>query len=101
VDNIYQYESSIDRKTVFHLRVLLKRLLEELESIKKKHGIDLTLDEGILCLLREHTIDGFNTEDYISLFRPIPKIVEVPILVETPVFETKTFEKGIPIHTER
>jgi hypothetical protein len=28
VDNVYQYESSIDRKTVFHLRVLIKRLLE-------------------------------------------------------------------------
>jgi len=30
VDNVYQYESSIDQKNVFHLRVLIKRLLEEL-----------------------------------------------------------------------
>jgi hypothetical protein len=51
--------------------------------------------------LRENIIDGFNTEDYISLFRPIPKIVEVPIMIETPIYETKTFEKGIPIITER
>lgn len=72
-----------------------------MENIKKIHGIDFSLDEGILALLRNHIIDGFNTEDYISLFRPIPKIVEVPIMIDRPIYETKTFERGIPINAER
>jgi hypothetical protein len=72
-----------------------------LENVKKNHKIDLVLDEGILAILREHIIDGFNTEDYISLFRPIPKILEVPIMIETPIYETKTFERAIQINTEK
>jgi hypothetical protein len=35
-------------------------------------------------------IDGINVETIIGLFRPLPKIVEVPVYIEKPVYETKT-----------
>ena len=47
---------------IFHLRVLLKALLEELYRIKGKLNIDLDFDEAILALLREQCIDGINVE---------------------------------------
>jgi hypothetical protein len=83
------------------LRVVIKRLMEELEIIKKTHGIELALDDGILAILKEHVIEGFNAEEYISLFRPVPKYVEVPVIVEKPMYETKTFEKGVVINSEQ
>lgn len=89
VDNIYTYESSKDRQLVFHLRVLIKCLLEEVSKIRSQHGIELALDEGILELLKAQIVDLIDTEDIIALFRPPPKIVEVIKYVEKPYFETK------------
>lgn len=51
-------------------------------------------------MLKDQAIDGINTEEVIALFRPHSKYVEVPIIVEKPVYETKTFEKGVAINTE-
>ena len=60
---------------IFHLRVLLKALLEELYRIKGKLNIDLDLDEAILALLREQCIDGINVEEVIAMFRPPARYV--------------------------
>lgn len=44
VDNVYAYSSEKSRKVEFHLRVLVKALLEELEKIKRKTGVTLEID---------------------------------------------------------
>jgi hypothetical protein len=82
------------------LRVLIKALLEELERVKKIYGVEIALDDGILGLIKELAVDCINIEEIIGLFRPCSKYIEVPVVVDTPVFQTRTFEKGIPIKTE-
>lgn len=41
VDNVYTYSNEKSRKVEFHLRVLIKALLEELEKVRRKTGITL------------------------------------------------------------
>jgi hypothetical protein len=80
--------------------VLVKVLLEELEKLKKQHGVEVTLDEGILGLLKDQVIEGVDLEAVIGLFRPPCKYVSVPVVVEKPVYKSNTYEKGVPIKTE-
>jgi hypothetical protein len=100
VDNVYLYSSTRDSQVIFRLRVLVKVLLEELEKVRKQHGIEVTLDEGILGLLKDQVIDGVDLEAVIGLFRPPCKYVEVPVIVEKPVYKSNTYEKGVAIKTE-
>lgn len=44
VENVYAYSSEKSRRVEFHLRVLIKALLEELEKIKLKTGAVLEMD---------------------------------------------------------
>lgn len=53
VDNIYAYSSEKSRKVEFHLRVLIKALLEELEKIKRKTGLVLEMDEGVIGMINQ------------------------------------------------
>jgi hypothetical protein len=46
-------------------------------------------------------IEGIDVDAVIGLFRPLPKIVEVSKYVETPVYESRTYEVGIPIAVEK
>jgi len=39
VDDVYVYDNSKELKMVFHLKAMLKKLLEELMGIRQKHGI--------------------------------------------------------------
>ena len=39
VDNVYAYSSEKSRKVEFHLRVLIKALLEEMEKVKARTGV--------------------------------------------------------------
>ena len=100
VDNVYQYESSKDKQAVFHLRVLIKSLLEELNRLKREQGVEFVLDEGILALVREQILDDVEVEDILSRFRPPAKIVQVPVVVETPVPSITKFEKGVTISAQ-
>lgn len=84
-----------------HLRALIRGLMEEIEGIRKKHGIEFTLDAGILELLKKQMIDGLDMEAIIALFRPPAKIIEVPVYVESPVFQTVNFEKSIAMNIEK
>ena len=77
VENVYSYSSEQDRKLIFNLRVLIKALLEELERIKAQTGAPVTLDEGILEMMRAQVLEGIDVEAIIGLFRPLPKTVEV------------------------
>ena len=44
VDNVYTNSTEKQRKVEFHLRVLIKALLEELEKVRAKTGIVLEMD---------------------------------------------------------
>ena len=56
VENVYNYTSKSDKDLIFHLRILIKSLLEELEVIRKKYGATITLDEGIIGMLNEQIL---------------------------------------------
>lgn len=53
VENVYAYSSEKSRKVEFHLRVLIKALLEELEKIKVRTGVVLEMDEGVVGMIRQ------------------------------------------------
>ena len=53
VENVYAYSSEKSRKVEFHLRVLIKALLEELEKMKAKTGAVLEIDEGIVGMINQ------------------------------------------------
>jgi hypothetical protein len=69
-------------KAIFHLRIMIKTLLEELLKLKDKTGAVLEIDEGLLGMIRTEIIDLVDTEDVLRVFRSIPKIVEVDRVVE-------------------
>lgn len=52
VENVYQYNNSTDnKKTELHLRVLLKALLDEFQQMKDKTGVVPNIDEGVLNMI--------------------------------------------------
>ena len=53
VENVYAYSSAKTRRVEFHLRVLVKALLEELEKIRAKTGVVLEIDEGVLGMINQ------------------------------------------------
>lgn len=44
VENVYHYYSKADKQLIFHLRVLIKSLLEEFERISKTGQVKIQLD---------------------------------------------------------
>ncbi len=44
VENVYAYSSEKSRKVEFHLRVLIKALLEEMEKMKLRSGVVPEID---------------------------------------------------------
>lgn len=75
VENVYAYSSEKSRKIEFHLRVLVKALLEELEKIRKKTGVVLEMDEGMIGMIRQEIMDVVEVDDILKVFRVTPKIV--------------------------
>lgn len=53
VENVYAYSNEKSRKVEFHLRVLIKALLEELEKLKLKSGLVPEMDEGVVGMIRQ------------------------------------------------
>jgi hypothetical protein len=53
-------------------------LLEEFEKVKAKAGIDLDIDEGVIGMIRAELVDLVDIDAILTLFRSIPKVVEVP-----------------------
>jgi hypothetical protein len=66
----------------FHLRVLIKALLEELEKIKIKTGVVLEIDEGVVGMIKAEIMDMVSVDDILKIFRVTPKIVEVEKIIE-------------------
>lgn len=75
VDNVYAYSSERSRKVEFHLRVLIKALLEELMKLKTRTGVVLEMDEGLLNMMKAEIMNVVNVDDILKIFRPVPKIV--------------------------
>ena len=82
VDNVYAYSSEKSRKVEFHLRVLVKALLEELEKVRAKTGVTLEIDEGIVGMINQEILGVVSVDDILKVFRVVPKIVEVEKIVE-------------------
>ena len=82
VENVYAYSSEKSRKIEFHLRVLIKALLEELEKLKRKSGAVLEIDEGIIGMINQEIMGVVDVDDILKVFRVVPKIVEVEKIVE-------------------
>lgn len=53
VENVYTYASSRSRRVEFHLRVLIKALLEELEKLRLRTGVVLEMDEAIVGMINQ------------------------------------------------
>lgn len=53
VENVYAYSSEKSKRIEFHLRVLIKALLEELEKLKRKTGLALEMDEGVIGMINQ------------------------------------------------
>ena len=97
VDNVYAYSSEKSRKVEFHLRVLIKALLEELEKIKRKTGIVLEMDEGVVGMINQEIMDVVNVDDILKVFRVVPKIVEVEKVVEKVVDRIVEVPQVVPV----
>lgn len=82
VENVYAYSSEKSRKIEFHLRVLIKALLEELEKVKLKTGVVLEMDEGIIGMISQEIMGVVDVDDILKIFRVVPKIVEVEKIIE-------------------
>ena len=82
VENVYAYSSEKSRKVEFHLRVLIKALLEELEKLKRKTGAVLEMDEGVIGMINAEIMGVIDVDDILKVFRVVPKIVEVEKVVE-------------------
>jgi hypothetical protein len=82
VDNVYAYSSEKSRKVEFHLRILLKALLEELDKVRRATGVTLEIDEGVIGMINQEIMGVVNVDDILKVFRVVPKIVEVEKIVE-------------------
>ena len=87
-------------KMVFHLKAMLKKLLEELMGIRRKHGIEFTLDAALIAMLEEQCND-LEVDAIIEMFRPPARYIEAPIVIENKVYDTMSFEKGVPMQTTK
>lgn len=75
VENVYQYNNDKNLKAIFHLRIMIKTLLEELLKLKDKTGAVLEIDEGLLGMIRAEIMDLVDTDDVLRVFRSVPKIL--------------------------
>lgn len=75
VENVYAYSSEKSRRSEFHLRVLLKALLEELYKLKSRYNAVLDIDEGVIGLINQEITDIVNVDDILKVFRTQARIV--------------------------
>ncbi len=97
VENVYAYSSEKSRKVEFHLRVLIKALLEELEKIRIRTGVVLEMDEGIIGMIKAEIMEVVNVDDILKVFRVVPKIVEVEKIVEKIVERVIEIPQVVPV----
>ncbi len=52
VENVYQYDDEKEKKVIFHLKVMIKALLDELFRLRDRNGLTLDIDEGLLGMIK-------------------------------------------------
>ena len=82
VENVYQVNSEKNMKAIFHLKIMIKALLEELLRVKDRNDLVLDIDEGLLGMIRGELEGMVDVDDVLRVFRSIPKIVEIEKIVE-------------------
>lgn len=82
VENVYSYCSEKTRRIEFHLRILIKALLEELEKVRLRTGVALEIDEGVIGMINQEIMGVVSVDDILKVFRVVPKIVEVEKIIE-------------------
>ena len=97
VENVYAYSSEKSKRIEFHLRVLIKALLEELEKIKRKTGVVIEMDEGVIGMINQEIMGVVDVDDILKAFRIVPKIVEVEKIVEKIVERVVEVPQVVPI----
>ena len=97
VQNEYHFDSEKNRTQIFHLRVLIKSLLSELEKVTSENGVKIELDEGVLGMIKAELFEGVDVEHIYELFRPLPKTVQVERIVEKVVPVTKILQQHKPV----
>lgn len=97
VENVYAYSSEKSRRVEFHLRVLIKALLEELEKIRLRTGIVLEMDEALLLMINQEIMGVIDVDDVLKVFRIVPKIVEVEKIVEKIVERVVEIPQVVPV----
>ena len=97
VENVYAYSSEKSRRVEFHLRVLVKALLEELEKLRLRTGAVLEIDEGIIGMINQEIMGVIDVDDILKVFRVVPKIVEVEKIIEKIVERVVEVPQVIPV----
>ena len=97
VENVYAYSSEKSKKVEFHLRILIKALLEELEKLKRRTGSVSKIDEGIIAMINQEIMGVVDVDDVLKVFRVVPKIVEVEKIVEKIVDRIVEVPEVVPI----
>ena len=97
VENVYAYSSEKSRRVEFHLRVLVKALLEELEKLRIRTGAVLEIDEGIIGMINQEIMGVIDVDDILKVFRVVPKIVEVEKIIEKIVERVVEVPQVIPV----
>lgn len=97
VDNVYAFRSDKHSRLEYHLRVLVKALLEELERLRVKTGQVLELDESVIKMIREEIMDIVNVDDILKVFRVNTKIVEVEKVIEKVIERIVEVPQIVPI----
>lgn len=97
VENVYTYASTKSRRVEFHLRVLIKALLEELEKLKLRTGAVLEMDEGVIGMINQEIMGVVDVDDILKVFRIVPKIVEVEKIIEKVVERVVEVPQVVPV----
>jgi hypothetical protein len=97
VENTFAYGCTKTRKVEFHLRVLIKALLEELEKLKVRTGVALEIDEAVIAMINQEIMDVVDVDDILKVFRVVPKIVEVEKIIEKVVEKVVEVPQVVPV----
>ena len=69
-------------------------------AVKSKHGIEFTLDAALIAMLEEQCND-LEVDAIIEMFRPPARYIQAPIVIENKVYDTMSYEKGVPLHATK
>ena len=71
--------------------------MEELEKLKRKSGLVMEIDEGIIGMINQEIMGVVDVDDILKVFRVVPKIVEVEKIVEKIVDRIVEVPQVVPV----